>query len=234
MKVTLLIPTLNEIQGMKHIMPKVNSEWVDQILVVDGGSNDGTVEYAKQCGYEVYIQKKKGIRFAYIEALPLIRGDFMITFSPDGNSVPELIPELIKKINEGYDMVIASRYMVGAKSYDDDFLTAFGNWFFTTLINLFHGGHYTDAMVMYRIYKPGLLRTLDIDKDSSYETEENLFRTVVGCEPLISIRAAKSKLKVSEIPGDEPLRIGGTRKLKIIQWGLAYLFETIREKFIWK
>lgn len=231
MKITLLIPTLNEIEGMKQIMPRVKKEWAEQILVVDGGSSDGTIDYAKQNGYEVIIQKKKGIRYAYIEALPHIRGEALITFSPDGNSIPELIPSLIKKMEEGYDMVIASRYAMGAKSYDDDAITAFGNWMFTSLINLLYRSHYTDAMVMYRIYKTELLKTLDIDKDSSYQPEEKLFRTTVGCEPLISIRAAKKKLKCADIPGDEPSRIGGQRKLKIIKWGLAYLFQVIREKF---
>ena len=44
MKVSLLAMTLNEINGMKAIMPKIRRDWVDQIIVVDGGSTDGTVE----------------------------------------------------------------------------------------------------------------------------------------------------------------------------------------------
>ena len=47
MKVTLLIPTLNEITGMKAIMPLIKKEWCDQILILDGGSTDGTVEWAR-------------------------------------------------------------------------------------------------------------------------------------------------------------------------------------------
>src|SRR5947209_2381579 len=109
MKTTLLVATLNEIEGMKAIMPRVKPEWCDQILVMDGGSTDGTIEYAKECGYEVYVQKKKGFREGYKETLPLIRGDVLLTFSPDGNSIPELIPDLLAKMKEGYDMVIASR-----------------------------------------------------------------------------------------------------------------------------
>ena len=44
MKVTLIIPTLNELGGMKLIMPRIRMEWVDQIIIVDGGSKDGTIE----------------------------------------------------------------------------------------------------------------------------------------------------------------------------------------------
>lgn len=231
---TLLIPTLNEIVGMKTIMPKIKREWYDQLLIVDGQSTDGTVEYAREQGYPVIIQQKKGIRHAYIEAWPHITGDAVLTFSPDGNSIPELIPPCFKKIKEGWDMVIASRYAQGAKSYDDDLVTGFGNWLFTTLINLLHGGHYTDAMVMFRAYRTKIFTDLDLHKEESYRFEEKLFRTVVGCEPLLSIRAAKRKLKCAEIPGDEPAREGGERKLQVLRWGAAYLFEIFREIFVWK
>lgn len=234
MRVTLLIPTLNEVTGMRTIMPKVKREWVDQILVVDGQSTDGTIEVAKEMGYDVVVQKKKGMRHAYMEALPFVKGDVLLTFSPDGNSIPELIPPCIEKMKEGYDMVIVSRYAQGAKSYDDDAVTGFGNKLFTTMINLLHKGQYTDAMVIYRAYKTSLIQDLDLHKDESYETEEKLFRTVISWEPLLSIRAAKRRLKVTEIPGDEPAREGGERKLQVLKWGAAYMFEVFREVFIWK
>ena len=113
--------------------------------MVDGGSTDGTIEYAREQGYQVYVQKEPGIRQAYMEALPLVEGDVIITFSPDGNSIPELILPLIDKMKEGYDMVIVSRYLDGAKSDDDDFLTGWGNWFFTTTCNILFGFRYTDC-----------------------------------------------------------------------------------------
>ena len=134
MTTTLLVMTLNEIDGMKKIMPQIQKTWVDQIIVVDGGSTDGTVEWARENGYTVYIQKKRGFRHAYVEVMPQVNGDILITFSPDGNSISELIPKLIEKMEEGYDMVRASRYLDSAKSYDDDFLTGFGNWFFTSFL----------------------------------------------------------------------------------------------------
>ena len=234
MKFTLIIMTLNEIEGMKVIMPKIKNEWVDQILVVDGGSTDGTVEWSVDQGYEVVRQTRTGLRHGYNEAIPHIKCDYVITFSPDGNSIPELLPNLIEKIKEGYDMVIVSRYLDDAKSEDDDIITSFGNWLFTTSINLFHGGKYTDAMVMYRGYKTKLLSDLDLDKEEGFSTAEKMVQTDIGTEPLLSIRAAKRNLRIGEIPGDEPVRIGGERKLKIIQWGIAYYFQVLREIFLWK
>ena len=233
MKVTLVVPTLNEIVGMKSIMPKIKKEWYDQLLIIDGQSTDGTIEYAKEQGYEIVIQQKKGMRNAYMEALPYMRGDVILTFSPDGNSIPELIPKCIEKLKEGYDMVIVSRYLDDAKSYDDDLITGFGNKMFTTLINLLHGGHYTDAMVIYRAYRKNLIQELDLDKDSSFKTEEKMFHTHISWEPLLSIRAAKHGLKIAEIPGDEPARDGGVRKLQVWRWGAAFMFQVFREIFIW-
>jgi len=221
--------TLNEISGMKAIMPRVDRSWVDQIIVVDGGSTDGTIEWAKENGYDVYIQKQKGFRHAYIEVWGQITGDVVITFSPDGNSVPELIPDLIAKMRNGFDMVIASRYKGDAKSEDDDFVTGFGNWLFTRTVNFLHGGHYTDVMVIYRAYRKDIVCELGLDRDDAYALPEKLFHTNISWEPLLSVRAVKAKLKVGEIPGDEPPRIGGERKLQILQWGAAYYFQFWRE-----
>jgi len=229
MKTTLFVLTYNEIEGMKAIMPRIKKEWVDEIIIVDGGSTDGTLEYAKEQGYATYIQKRKGIRHAYIEGIPLVKTDYIISFSPDGNSVPEAIPNLIKKIEEGNDMVIASRYLDHAKSHDDDFITRFGNWLFTKLINVFHGSNYTDALVIYRIYKKSLFYELKMDTEKSYNMEKWFF-TTMGIEPLLSIRCAKYKKKYTEIPEDEPERIGGERKLQIIRWGATYLIQIIKER----
>lgn len=211
MKTTLFIPTLNEIEGMKTIMPRVKKKWVDEILVLDANSTDGTIEYAKSRGYRVVMQKSKGITNAYREALKVAKGDFIISFSPDGNSLPEIIPKLIKKIEKGYDMVIASRYKGGAKSEDDDLITAFGNWMFTKLINICFGGNYTDSLVMLRIFKKDIVKKLHINVPRA------------GMEPILSIRCAKQKLKVAEIPANEPKRIGGKRKMNPFLNGLDIL-----------
>ena len=218
MKVTLLIPTLNEIEGMKTVVPRIQKECVDQILVIDGGSHDGTVEFAQQAGFEIVCQKKRGLANAYYEALPHIRGDIIIGFSPDGNSIPELIPDLIEKMKKDFDMVIVSRYLKGAHSDDDDAITAFGNWLFTKIINILFGGHYTDSLVMFRAWRYRVHRLLDHNAPGR-----------AGFETLSSILCAKYNLKVAEIPGNEPKRIGGKRKMNPLLNGFAVLRLILRE-----
>ena len=133
MKVSLIIFTMNEVDGMKAIMPKINKDWYDELIIVDGGSTDGTIEFAQKEGYYIFVQEEKGAGAAFKEALRKATGDIVITFSPDGNSLPEKIPEIVVKIKEGYDVVTVSRYLCGAKSYDDDAFTAFGTGPFNSM-----------------------------------------------------------------------------------------------------
>jgi glycosyltransferase involved in cell wall biosynthesis len=234
LKVTLLALTLNEIDGVKVILPRIDRTLCQQILILDGGSSDGTIEWCRDSGYDVYVQSRPGIRFAYLEALPLIEGEVVVTMSPDGNCPPEAIPALVAKLEEGNDLVIGSRYLDDAVSEDDDFVTAFGNWLFTRTVNLLHRGSYTDVMVIFRAFRRRLIQDLDLDKDASYALPERLFGTIISWEPLMSVRAAKRRLRIAEVAVSEPLRIGGERKLQILRWGAAYYFQFWRELWYWR
>jgi glycosyltransferase involved in cell wall biosynthesis len=227
------MPVLNEAVGLRAILPRIQPDWFDQILMVDGRSSDDSVAVARELGVEVYVQQRRGIRFAYIEAWPLIRSDLVVTFSPDGNCPVEALPLLVNALRQGDDMVIASRYLGPAYSDDDDWLTGFGNWMFTTTINFCHGGRYTDAMGIFRGYRTALFNELDLDKEEGYAPEK-LLRTTIGIEPLLSIRSAKKRLRISEIPVCEPARIGGERKLQIVRWGGSYALQTFRELYHWR
>jgi glycosyltransferase involved in cell wall biosynthesis len=234
MTATLLALTLNEIDGVKAIMPQIDPSWFTQILVVDGGSKDGTIEWCREHGYEVYVQKRRGIRYAYLEVLPIIRGDIVLCISPDGNCPVDRIPDLLEKMEEGYDLVIGSRYKGESKSDDDDVVTGFGNWLFTRTVNLLHGGNYTDAMVIYRAFRKQLIYELDLHKEESYVLPEKMFGTIMSWEPLMSVRAAKCRKKIAEVGVGEPPRIGGERKLQVLRWGAAYYFQFFRELWFWR
>jgi glycosyltransferase involved in cell wall biosynthesis len=199
---TLLMPTVNEEAGLRQMMPRIQKNWVDEIVVVDGGSTDRTCEVARDAGCRVIKQVKPGLAECYVEALEQISNDVVITFSPDGNSIPEIIPNLIEKMKEDYDLVIVSRYLKGAGSDDDDAVTNAGNKLFTNMINILFGSHYTDTLVMFRAWRTRLVKP-----------ELPIVPTRAGYDVFTSLICAKNKLKVAEIPGKEPKRIGSERKM---------------------
>lgn len=201
-------------------MPQIKKEWYDQLIIVDAGSTDGTIEYAKKHGYNLFVQKEKGFGAAFSEAMKKVTGDVAIMFSPDGNSDPKKIPELIQKMKEGYDLVIASRYLEGARSYDDDIVTAFGNKMFTGFVNVLFGSRITDFLVMYRAFRTDLVRELEIHTHT------------VAWGSQILLRALKKRLKIGEIPADEPPRIGGVRKMHPVKNGIQELVMILKEFII--
>jgi glycosyltransferase involved in cell wall biosynthesis len=214
------MPTINEIEGMRWSVPKIDRSLFKEIIVVDGGSDDGTVEYARDQGLIVLHQPGKGLTDAEEYAFSKTTADAVILFTPDGNSLPEVLPALCRKLREGYDMVIVSRYLGNARSDDDDAMTAVGNWVFTRIVNLLFRAHYTDVLVGLRGYTCDAVRRMRLPGIANTPFRRWFLR-MNSWETGSSIRAARLKLRVAEIPGDEPKRIGGVRKLSIVRNGLG-------------
>lgn len=233
MRVTILALTLNEIEGCKAILPKIKREWADQFLLVDGGSTDGTQEYAASQGWQVYEQQKPGIRFAYSESWPLITGDIVVIISPDGNTPVEKIPEMLAQFGPGIArMVIGSRYL-NAESDDDTWYTAIGNKLFNWAAWILYGWEGTDCMTIFRAMPQQLYYHINLHEDSAYEYAERLFRTVLSMEPLSTIRCLKAGIPIIEVSCGEPARIGGVTKRQTFRWAAGYALQFITEKFKW-
>jgi glycosyltransferase involved in cell wall biosynthesis len=214
---TLLLPTLNEIEAVRVIIPQIKRKWVDEILVVDGGSTDGTVEFLRGQGLTVHSQAKRGYGHAMAHGLHNAKGDVVVEFTPDGNSIPDDIPRIIAKVNEGYDLVVGSRYLAGARSDDDDWLTALGNWLFTTTVNVLFGARYTDVLVGFRAYRRRQALRLGLDAPGlSWPCQS-------------SMRFARAGLRVTEIPANEPIRIGGERKMRPFKTGWEIVTLIVRD-----
>tara|TARA_B100000287_G_C20660228_1_gene789881 strand:- start:1784 stop:2482 length:699 start_codon:yes stop_codon:yes gene_type:complete len=216
--ITLLLPTLNEVVGFKAIFPKIDTNLFDEILVIDGGSTDGTVEYARSQNLNLVIQKEKGLGPAVMEAISLIKTDCVIEFSLDGNCMVEQLEEIVNNLHKGYDLVVVSRYLPPAVSYDDNMTTAIGNKMFTFFIGFLGKFNPTDTLTIYRGF--------DIKIPKYPEFIQFLYGPVF--EPLISAVALNRQLSIIEIPGDEPARIGGTSKMSVIYNGLCIVLMIIR------
>jgi glycosyltransferase involved in cell wall biosynthesis len=226
--VTLLMPVLNEINGLKATLPFIDRTLVDDILVVDGGSTDGSVEYAESQGVVVTRQERPGLAWAVYDAIVRLDTDYVIEFSPDGNCPVEVLPELIQGIRAGYDLVVVSRYLPPAKSEDDTWLTAFGNWMFSRMFRYLGRFPVTDALTIYR----GFRRNIVFSRD--------FVRLLAGpvFEPLVTGVCNLKGMRICEIPGDEPPRIGGASKMRPFYNGSCILLMVarlyVRKFFGWK
>ena len=216
--IALLLPTLNELQGLKVVLPKIDRSLVDDIVVIDGGSRDGTVEFAMDAGLTVVSQLRPGLQFAVFDIAHALPHDYIIEFSPDGNCKTDQLPELVAKLREGYDHVVVSRYLAHAVSEDDHAVTAFGNWMFSRLMRPLARFPITDALNIYRGYRRRIL----LDPDFEFYLKGPVL------EPLVTGMCALRDLNATEIPGDEPVRIGGVTKRSIIYNGSLVLWMIIR------
>jgi len=216
--IALLLPTLNELEGLKATVPLIDRSLVDDVIVIDAGSKDGTVEYAMEMGLTVATQLRPGLQAAVFDIGCALPHDYVIEFSPDGNCKADQLPELVAKIREGYDMVVVSRYLEHAVSEDDHAISAFGNWMFSRLMRPLAAFPVTDALNIYRGYDRKILLAPDFQ----------FYLKGPVLEPLVTGFCALHGLRVAEIPGNEPVRIGGVTKRSIVYNGSMVLLMILR------
>ena len=205
MKSALIIPTLDEIDGMKQVVSKIKKEWVDEIIIVDGDSTDGTIEEAKRQNLKVLMQKTKGVSghgalgAAILDGFNSSDADYLLMFGADGNNDPLEIPRMLEKIKEGYDQVINTRFGKTSGPKSTGFIDYFGNILF--------GGNLTDTLSSSRAITRKAWKEIKLDElgpSSVYQ---------------ISVLGLVKKHKFFEIDANEGHRIGGERKMQRIYTG---------------
>lgn len=213
-KGTLVILTLNEIDGVKAIIPRIPLDMVGEVFAVDGGSTDGTREFFKNNNIRVVNQKSKGRGEAFRIAIKEAKFDRIVFFSPDGNEYPEDITKMFGFLEDGYDMVIGSRFMKGSRCDEDGQLIKirkFGNMVFTIMINFIFNGRLTDSINGFRGMTKKAFRRIYPDAHG------------FGIEFQMSIRALKAKFKIKEFPTIEGDRIGGKSTAGTFKVGSYFL-----------
>ncbi len=217
--VTVLICALNEEESIPHVLPKV-PQWVDEVLVVDGGSTDQTVAIARQLRPDIRIlhQSGKGKGDAIKYGVRKSMGDIVITLDADGETDPDEIERFVEPLLSGYDFAKGSRLVKGRPG-SMPFHRWVGNKILALTCNLLYGTRYTDVCSGYCAFWKRAFPTLELKLDS-FEMEQEML-----------VKAARAGLKVAEVSHHDKGRIGGVSKISDMKQGFIDWWLIIRERF---
>jgi glycosyltransferase involved in cell wall biosynthesis len=200
-KIVLIIPAYNEENSIAKVIADVPAGLVHEVVVVNNNSNDNTEVNARNAGATVLSEKRPGYGYACLKGIEYIkqlypRPDIVVFIDADYSDHPEEMPLLLQPIiTEGMAMVIGSRSMGKKERGSMTVQQVFGNWLATRLLKLIYGVLYTDL---------GPFRAIRYDK----LLEINMEDTTYGWTVEMQLKAAKLKMKVTEVPVNYRKRIG--------------------------
>lgn len=220
----LIILVYDEIVGSERLFDRLPLSAFDEVLVVDGGSTDGSREFYESKGLKVVGQEVHGRGEAFRVGVRNTISSQLVFYSPDGNEDPEDILKLCRCLDEGADIAIASRFMKKSRNEEDTQLLRWRAWVnmaFTAIANiLFRKGPYiTDTINGFRAVKRSVFEVLSLN-ECGFPIEYQM-----------SIRAMKAGFNIVEIPTIEGDRLGGESKCQSFPVGMGHLkvlFEEIR------
>ena len=213
-KIAVCIPTYNEKENILAIINAVHAELPDaDILIVDDNSPDGTAELVKNHARENTFlsikvrQKKEGLGAAYIDGFrTLIEKGYekIIQMDADFSHKPEYLPEMVKKLDEGYTVVVGSRYVKGGGtqnwSIDRRIISRGGSFYASTILGL--GVH--DVTAGFKCWNAKLLEKV---------ISTPLVLSGFGFQIEMAFRTKICGGKVFELPIVFPDRTEGTSKM---------------------
>ncbi|MDT7862805.1 MAG: glycosyltransferase family 2 protein [Vulcanisaeta sp.] len=212
--VTVVIPTLNEAEAIGRVIEEVLSVGVprDHILIVDGGSNDGTVEIASKYGVRVIRQRSKGKADAIKTALDYVDTEYMLVMDGDYTYPAKHIPELLRHARlRNSDEVIGVRSMVNDSQ---GLLYRFGNLLLTKVFNIIFGANLHDVLSGMYLIRVESLRDAVMEMGG------------FGVETEIAAHMVSTGKLVTEVPIEYRRRLG--RKKLGVRHGFSIFGDMIR------
>ena len=219
-KITVLICTINEAENLPYILPKVPN-WVDEILLVDGHSDDGTVEVAKKIHPKIRVlyQPGKGKGDALKYGIEHANGDIIVTLDADKATDPEEIPKFIEPLLNGYDFAKGSRF-VRRFPHNKPKHRTLGNLIITITFNILFFRRYTDLCSGYNAFWKNIIKEINLWSSDGFENE-----------PLINTRVRKNGLRVIEVGHLDQGRANGEVKESSFRQGFKAIKSIVRERF---
>jgi glycosyltransferase involved in cell wall biosynthesis len=211
-RVSVVIPTLNEEENLPHVFARL-PPGLHEVIVVDGHSSDRTIAVAHRLRPDVRIvmQTGRGKGNALAEGFAVCSGDIVVTLDSDGSTDAREIPRFVAALRNGADFVKGSRFAQGGASSDITRIRKLGNHALSALVNALYGTSYTDLCYGYNAFWTRCLPYMRVDCDG-FEVET-----------LINVRIAKAGLVVHEVPSYERNRIYGASNLSAVRDGSRVL-----------
>ena len=226
-RVTVVIPALNEERNLPHIAARMPAD-VDESVVVDGHSEDRTVEVARLLWPDAVIvrQTRAGKGNALACGFAAASGDIIVTLDADGSNDPAEIPDFVAALLAGADFVKGSRFMAGGGSSDITWCRRVGNWGLGAVYNALFGTRYTDLCYGYNAFWRHSLAAMALP---AAVAEAPQWGDGFEIEALINARVAAAGLTVAEVCSFERDRMYGASNLHAVRDGIRVLKTIIRE-----
>ena len=217
--ITAVVCTLNEAPNLIHVLPRIPS-YVDEVLLVDGHSTDGTVEIAKSLKPDIRVlyQEGKGKGVAMRYGIEQATGDIIVTLDADGETDPQEMDKFIEPLLQGYDFAKGSRFATGWKHKPLHRLM--GNFVIANTCNALYGTRFSDLCSGYNAFWRHVLERAYLWSDDGW-----------NYEPLIMARVLRASLKVVEVPHTFTGRAGDESKLSSWGQGTTTMWVLFRERF---
>ncbi len=200
-RIAVVIPALNERDSIGKVIDAI-PDWVDDIVVGDNGSEDGTAEVAERHGARVVREEERGYGAACLAALAALDApDVVVFLDGDYSDYPEEMDRLVDPVVSGEaQMVIGSRVRGEREQGALTPQARFGNWLACTLMRLFWGQRFTDLGPFRAIAYDALQDLAMRDRDYGWTVEmqiKALRQGIPSLEVPVSYRKRIGKSKVS-------------------------------------